>query len=101
MDYMLHARCRSCSGDPNVLCAASLHVPNFASICLCIYTVHVAITPVVNPFTTSLILSGLFPTGDTKRAFPERYRDTWPESELVGIAAEEAEALGAPVEVAA
>ena len=68
---------------------------------LCIYTVHVATIPVVNPFTYPLFLSGLFSAGDTKRAFPERYRDTWPESELVGIAAEEAKALGAPVEVAA
>ena len=46
-------------------------------------------------------LSEVPSAGDTKRAFPERYRDTWPEIELVGTAAEEAQALGAPVEVAA
>lgn len=39
--------------------------------------------------------------GDTKRAFPERYRDEWPESKLINIAAQEAQSLGAPLEVAA
>ena len=43
----------------------------------------------------------LLSAGDTKRAFPERYRDEWPESELISTAAREAEALGVPVEVAA
>ena len=43
----------------------------------------------------------LLSAGDTKRNFPERYRDEWPESELISIAAREAEALGVPVEVAA
>ena len=39
--------------------------------------------------------------GDTKRAYPERYRDEWSESKLINIAAQEAQSLGAPVEVAA
>lgn len=43
----------------------------------------------------------LLSAGGTKRAFPERYRDEWPESELISTAAREAEALGVPVEVAA
>ena len=81
-----------------------LHLCTYLSLqqsLLCIYTVHVVTIPGADAFTCALFLSGLPPAGDTKRAFPERYRDTWPESELVGIAAEEAQALGAPVEVAA
>jgi hypothetical protein len=38
---------------------------------------------------------------DTKRAFPETYRDEWPEEELISEAAREAQRMGAPVEVAA
>jgi hypothetical protein len=39
--------------------------------------------------------------GDTKRAFPETYRDEWPDTELIAEAAKEAKALGVCVEVAA
>ncbi len=37
--------------------------------------------------------------GDTKRAFPETYRDVWPEAELLAEAAAEARRLGAPVDI--
>ena len=37
--------------------------------------------------------------GDTKRAFPETYRDVWPEAELLAEAAAEASRLGVPVEI--
>ncbi|CAL8462038.1 g1569 [Coccomyxa elongata] len=39
--------------------------------------------------------------GDTKRAFPETYRDEWHETALIAEAAAEARTLGAPVQVAA
>ena len=39
--------------------------------------------------------------GNTKRAFPETYRDEWQETSLIADAAAEARAMGAPVQVAA
>lgn len=46
-------------------------------------------------------LGGIGRAGDTKRAFPETYRDVWTDTKLISEAAKEAQRIGVPVEVAA